>query len=190
MMGNKLDEAIEKIAVGIRAREAERKKISGSLRALKSSVEIREVSDAGEEMLEETLFVKMHDDPKAFDGRVAGVDGGLLSISCHGVDLLVARAVGVVFNYSSGLLASCEYFPEKSPQPAIMELSSGGQDADVRLMSGLNRTLFEMECALGCAKKFSPEVKLSMANDYPMKLQFEVAGKLQLGFILAPRVEE
>ncbi|MEK6887801.1 MAG: proliferating cell nuclear antigen (pcna), partial [Candidatus Aenigmatarchaeota archaeon] len=40
------------------------------------------------------------------------------------------------------------------------------------------------------AKKFSPEVKLSMANDYPMKLQFEVPGKLQLGFILAPRVEE
>lgn len=157
MTGNKLDDAIEKIAVGIRAREAERKKISMSLRALKSSVEIREVSDAGEEMLEETLFVKMHDDPKGFDGRVAGVDGGLLSISCHGVDLLVARAVGVVFNYLSGSLASCEYFPEKSPQPAIMELTNGAQDADVRLMAGLNRTAFEIECALGCARKFSPD---------------------------------
>ena len=40
------------------------------------------------------------------------------------------------------------------------------------------------------AKKLSSEVKLSMSNDYPMKLQFEVPGKMQIGFILAPRVEE
>lgn len=40
------------------------------------------------------------------------------------------------------------------------------------------------------AKKLSPEAKISMANDYPMKIQFEVPGKMQLGFILAPRVEE
>ncbi len=40
------------------------------------------------------------------------------------------------------------------------------------------------------AKKFSPEAKLSLANDYPLKLQFESPGKIQLGFILAPRVEE
>ncbi len=40
------------------------------------------------------------------------------------------------------------------------------------------------------AKKFSPEAKLSLSNDYPIKLQFEAPGKIQLGFILAPRVEE
>ena len=40
------------------------------------------------------------------------------------------------------------------------------------------------------AKKLSPDVKIAMANDYPMRLQFEVPGKMQLGFILAPRVEE
>ncbi len=156
---NGLDDAIERIAGGIREREAERKKISERLRGLKSSVEIKEMTPGGdEELLEETLFVKIpRNDAGGFDGRVAGVDGGLLSISCQGVDLLVARAVGVVFNYSSGRLASCEYFPEKSPQPAILELSGGAQDVDVRLMSGLNRTLLEMECALGCARKFSPD---------------------------------
>ncbi|KHO48498.1 MAG: proliferating cell nuclear antigen [archaeon GW2011_AR5] len=40
------------------------------------------------------------------------------------------------------------------------------------------------------AKKLSPSAKISMSNDYPMKIQFEVPGKMQLGFILAPRVEE
>jgi hypothetical protein len=153
-----LDDAIERIARGIREREAARKKVSEGLRALKSSVEIREVSDAGAELLEETLFVKMTQDGSGgFEGRVAGIDGGLLAMSFHGVDLLVARAVGVVFSYSGGRLASCEYFPEKSPQPAILELPQA-QDSEVRLLSGLNRTLLEIECALACAKKFSPDV--------------------------------
>lgn len=155
---NGLNDAIERIAGGIREREAARKKISVSLRALKSSVEIRELSDAGDELLEETLFVKMRDSGEGFAGKVAGVDGGLLAMSFHGVDLLVARAVGVVFDYSSGRLASCGYFPEKAPVPSVLELPQGAQDADFRLLSGLNRTLFEIECALGCARKFSPDL--------------------------------
>lgn len=40
------------------------------------------------------------------------------------------------------------------------------------------------------AKKITDKVTLSMANDYPMKLTFEVPDKLSLDFILAPRVEE
>src|SRR3989338_492345 len=40
------------------------------------------------------------------------------------------------------------------------------------------------------SKKLSSSAKISMATDYPMKLDFNVPGKLNLGFILAPRVED
>lgn len=40
------------------------------------------------------------------------------------------------------------------------------------------------------AKKLSEKVTISMASDYPIKFQFGVPGKMDLGFILAPRVEE
>lgn len=40
------------------------------------------------------------------------------------------------------------------------------------------------------ARKLAEEASISMATDYPMKIQFEVPNKARLSFILAPRVEE
>ncbi|MBI2579032.1 MAG: hypothetical protein HYW26_04950 [Candidatus Aenigmarchaeota archaeon] len=40
------------------------------------------------------------------------------------------------------------------------------------------------------ARKLSANVTISMASDYPVKFQFDVPGKMELGFVLAPRVEE
>ncbi len=40
------------------------------------------------------------------------------------------------------------------------------------------------------ARKLSGEALISMATDYPMRVQFEVPNKAKLSFILAPRVEE
>jgi proliferating cell nuclear antigen len=40
------------------------------------------------------------------------------------------------------------------------------------------------------AAKLSDSVLLEWAQDYPIKLSFEVEGKLSLSFVLAPRVEE
>lgn len=40
------------------------------------------------------------------------------------------------------------------------------------------------------AKKLSDEAVMAIATDYPLKLAFDVPGKMKLGFILAPRVEE
>lgn len=38
------------------------------------------------------------------------------------------------------------------------------------------------------ASKLTEEVSVSYSNDYPLKLEFNVNGKLYLGFVLAPRV--
>lgn len=40
------------------------------------------------------------------------------------------------------------------------------------------------------AKKLSDTVSISLADDFPMRLDFEIPEKVQLGFILAPRIEE
>ena len=40
------------------------------------------------------------------------------------------------------------------------------------------------------ARKLAEEATMALASDYPMRIQFEVEGKMQLSFILAPRVEE
>jgi len=40
------------------------------------------------------------------------------------------------------------------------------------------------------AKKIASEANIAMSTDYPMKIEFDVPGKMRLGFVLAPRVEE
>ena len=40
------------------------------------------------------------------------------------------------------------------------------------------------------ARKLSGEADISIGTDYPMKIEFNVPGKMRLGFVLAPRVEE
>lgn len=40
------------------------------------------------------------------------------------------------------------------------------------------------------AKRLAESVKVSMASDYPMRMLFDVPGRMQLSFILAPRIEE
>lgn len=40
------------------------------------------------------------------------------------------------------------------------------------------------------SRKLSDKISVSMGSDYPIKFQFDVPGKMELGFILAPRVEE
>jgi DNA polymerase III sliding clamp (beta) subunit (PCNA family) len=40
------------------------------------------------------------------------------------------------------------------------------------------------------ARKLSGDAILFTSTDYPMKIIFDVPGKMRLGFILAPRVEE
>lgn len=40
------------------------------------------------------------------------------------------------------------------------------------------------------ARKLAEDVSISMGTDYPMKIEFEQPGKIRLGFVLAPRVEE
>jgi proliferating cell nuclear antigen len=40
------------------------------------------------------------------------------------------------------------------------------------------------------ARKLASEANISMGTDYPMKIEFDVPGKMRLGFVLAPRVEE
>lgn len=40
------------------------------------------------------------------------------------------------------------------------------------------------------ARKLSDTVRISLANDYPMRIMFDVPGKAQLGVVLAPRRDE
>ena len=55
------------------------------------------------------------------EGGVAGVDSGFVSKRLASVDLVLLRAMGVVFNYNAGVISSTKYFPDyfHFPEPHL-----------------------------------------------------------------------
>ncbi len=73
-------------------------------------------------------------------------------------------------------------FTIKEGSDGLMELDADGDAHSMFSLDYLNKIIK--------AKKLSDTVTVSMGEDFPMRLDFEVPETLQLGFILAPRIEE
>lgn len=73
-----------------------------------------------------------------------------------------------------------------------LELPSGSEWLKVIDMSEPVRSRYSLDYLkkIFKARRLAEKVRMDIATDYPMRLQFEVPGKLKLSFILAPRVEE
>jgi proliferating cell nuclear antigen len=92
---------------------------------------------------------------------------------------------------------------EASPSHFIMRAEGDISSTQLELEKG-NKALAELKAAGSVrarypldylkkmikAAKLADSVSLEWAQDYPLKMGFEVEGKLSLNFVLAPRVEE
>jgi hypothetical protein len=103
--------------------------------------------------------------PKAGpDCPVAGVDGGLLTRSFHGIDLVVVRAVGVTFDYKKGQVAGTKVFAQKIP--FITEVNSG-DDGELITVASLHRMKYEVAKAVEVVEESSPAYIMMDGPLYP-----------------------
>ncbi len=164
----RIDSAVDRIASKILEKEEKRKQLSDILRRIKGKVPIREVK-GGEALFDETLCLPMKTgEPQ---GTVVGVDGGLLTQSCHNIDLVVMRAVAVLFDYKKGKLERHEYFPESSPTPELVSILEAETPLEFQGMAGIHRASKEVETALAAAQKWKPDIVLldGSVAPYPNK---------------------
>src|SRR3972149_8318649 len=76
--------------------EAERKTAGILLRQFNSPLTV------DDEIKDDKLIIPVS--PSSLEGmKIAGVDGGLVKKSFHGIDLMLLRAIGVIFSYDNGL---------------------------------------------------------------------------------------
>ena len=73
-----------------------------------------------------------------------------------------------------------------------LELEKGNEALDELKVAGSVKARYPLDYLKKMIKaaKLSDSVLLEWAQDYPLKMSFEVEGKLKLDFVLAPRVEE
>ena len=94
---------------------------------------------------------------------VGGVDGGMVARSFHGVDLVVIRAVGVIFDYRNNKITSNKVFAPKAP--FITEVDSSN-DGELITVASLYRMKEEVSRAIELAGD-SPDFLLMDGPLYP-----------------------
>ncbi len=129
------------------------------IRAMESALEekasqLRASGHAFQDALENGLALPISE--IKVNGTVAAVDGGLLAQEMHGTDLVIARAVAAVFEYSDSGLVSHEYLPNAFPE-ADYEIKIGLDEREAMAFRSLFRLRKEVECAIEVLEKKNPE---------------------------------
>ncbi|MFH1448334.1 MAG: DNA double-strand break repair nuclease NurA [Candidatus Micrarchaeota archaeon] len=139
-------ERIAEIARDIATFEQEKKCLAEELRKKDDGV----FHDA----LERNLVRKVK--TKGVNATVGAVDGGLLAQEFHGIDLVLARAVAVLFEYKDSKLVSHRYHPGPIVSPDVDALSYL-ETHEFMWYKSLFRLKKELDIATEAIEKFKPE---------------------------------
>jgi len=146
-----LIELTEEFAKRIVEIENKRKKIGELLREINSNTKLL----LDQEVLEEKIIVSVSK-AKLLEIKVAGVDGGLVKRSFHGIDLMLLRAIGVLFNYKDDKLEKVEYYPEAIPTPTAKMTFDPFSTLEFELNSNMERQIIEIKTARETIEKLNP----------------------------------
>ncbi len=153
-----LEGEIRALAQRLKGEAARRKDLAYSLRQVHREVSITEVDEHGETVIDDRLLERVKGD--AAHTTVAGIDGGLLTRECHGIDIIMTRAVGVRFGYADGRIEHCDYLPAPIVTPTITVVSDPLSESDLRLRAGMERQMAELAAAARMARTHSPDLLL------------------------------
>jgi len=139
-------ERIAEIAGNIARLEEKRRKAAGELRA------------RDEEIFPDALERKLVREVKPIDvnASVVAVDGGLLAQEFHGLDLVITRAVAVLFEYKNSKRVSHKYHPSALAEPEVDALEYL-ETHEFMWYKSLVRLKKELSVSREALEKFKPD---------------------------------
>lgn len=146
-------EITDNLAKIISEMETQRKNVGNFLRDTNSLTELELTDD----ILENKLIVQIPESNQE-NLKVAGVDGGLLKKSFHGIDLMLLKAVGVIFSYNWDKLTNTEYYPSAIPSPEPRTIMDPFSDLEFEINSNIERQIKEVITATETIEKFEPDM--------------------------------
>lgn len=133
--------------------EIQRKKTGEYLRQLNSFANLTK----DEEVFEKKIILPVQ--PIQLENmKIAGVDGGLVKKSFHGIDLMLLRAVGVIFSYDGNKLSEVKYHPDAIPTPEPKTIIDPFSDLEFEINSNIERQITEVTTAKETVEKHEPDV--------------------------------
>lgn len=86
---------------------------------------------------------------------IAGVDGGLLKRDFHIFDMIIRRAIGIVFTYEKNKIKSVNYYPSLVKSDVLIYNGD-----ELSTFANLKRVEKELETAIEVIEKFQPSLML------------------------------
>ncbi|MFH7882350.1 MAG: DNA double-strand break repair nuclease NurA, partial [Candidatus Aenigmatarchaeota archaeon] len=122
---------------------------------------LREVSkfnlSIDREILEEKIIQAM-EKISLDDLCVAGIDGGLVSHSFHGIDVMLLRAVGVIFYFKNSKIKKVDYWPDSLPSFVPRVIFDPFTDIELEVNSNFERQIVEVKNAVEVIRNFKPDI--------------------------------
>jgi hypothetical protein len=143
---------IEDAVKVITGNEQQRERIAKKLFALRQ----KDLSKISQCEVPEAQFISSVPSVE-LSGKIAGVDSGFLGKSLHSIDIVLVRAVGVVFGFQKGIVKKADYYPNffSFPTPHITNLALDNDEFEC------SKSLLRLREEIGTAKriieKYSPE---------------------------------
>ncbi|MEM7821505.1 MAG: DNA double-strand break repair nuclease NurA [Candidatus Aenigmatarchaeota archaeon] len=116
-----------------------------------------DLSNAGEEVLEKKTFFRI-EKSSLEKNSIAGVDGGMVKKSLHGIDIILLRAVGVIFYFKNKRIEKVDYHPNSIPIPKPIILFDPFSELEFEINSNMERQTIETKTAIEMIEKFKPDV--------------------------------
>ena len=158
----KFIELTDTLAKFISSMENERKKLGKLLKEINSSCNFT----LDNEIFEEKIFTPVNTN-KLENMKIAGIDGGLVKKSFHGIDLMLLRAVGVIFSYNDNKLSNAEYYPDAMPTPEPKTIIDPFSDLEFEINSNIERQITEISTAKETIEKHEPDILLLNGSVIP-----------------------
>ncbi|MFH1751209.1 MAG: DNA double-strand break repair nuclease NurA [Candidatus Micrarchaeota archaeon] len=138
--------AIRNAAEQIRRSESLQQRIAEAIRKDASSISFRE-------SLEEHLLFEIPE--TEVNGKIAAVDGGLLSEELHSIDIVLVRAAAAIFEYEGSKLKKHHYYPSSFPDYEV-HTPSALEAHEAIWYRNIARLEMEVNAATETIEKYSP----------------------------------
>lgn len=140
-----LEHKIGEIAEKIRDQGRKRRLIAKTLRKVKNDLKLP--TNENEMGVVESNLVYDVEDRVLDDIVIAGIDGGVLNKSLHGLDLILVRALAAIFSYDNGDLSDVDYHPSEMPNPDLINVHEPLDSREIDILVGLKRQISEIKRA-------------------------------------------
>ena len=132
-----LESSITKLADEIKTIESQRELLGKALGGIKNDIVF---PNQDSDIFEDRFVTKIapHNLQKL---KIGAVDGGLVQAKLHGMNLVVGRAVGVVFDFEAGHLFNTNYVPDAFPSVEILPFNVPISEREYGISVSINRQI-------------------------------------------------